>query len=187
MRFCIWGCVKACAPTKLGFLMGPLIVKNIDEGWWRSQSIYQSCLKIVVSLRPEIPKDPLKILEVKTWALSVFFCNSVLSVCVGFAKMLGLFFNLYVTICFFSLDSTWLNPWFCKEVVKRKKKLREITADLFVASRRQNTSDVEAQEMIEWVVIGLSRWKKNSGGWTKTMWKNSLCKLEVSLGEEGLL
>jgi hypothetical protein len=26
-------------------------------------------------------------------------------------------------------------------VVKRKKKLREITADLFVASRRQNTSD----------------------------------------------
>eukprot|EP00913_Durusdinium_trenchii_P026258 g24637.t1 len=30
-----------------------------------------------------------------------------------------------------------------KEVVKRKKKLREVTADLFVASRRQNTSDVE--------------------------------------------
>ena len=26
-------------------------------------------------------------------------------------------------------------------MVKRKKKLREITADLFVASRRQNTSD----------------------------------------------
>ena len=36
-------------------------------------------------------------------------------------------------------------PWPSqREVVKRKKKLREITADLFVASRRQNTSDVEA-------------------------------------------
>lgn len=35
-------------------------------------------------------------------------------------------------------------PWPSqREVVKRKKKLREITADLFVASRRQNTSDVE--------------------------------------------
>ncbi|CAK9073866.1 unnamed protein product [Durusdinium trenchii] len=35
-------------------------------------------------------------------------------------------------------------PWPAqREVVKRKKKLREVTADLFVASRRQNTSDVE--------------------------------------------
>ncbi|CAJ1379959.1 unnamed protein product [Effrenium voratum] len=36
-------------------------------------------------------------------------------------------------------------PWPAqREVVKRKKKLREVTADLFVASRRQGTGDVEA-------------------------------------------
>ncbi|CAE7444052.1 unnamed protein product [Symbiodinium natans] len=36
-------------------------------------------------------------------------------------------------------------PWPAqREVVKRKKKLREITADLFVAARRQGTGDVEA-------------------------------------------
>ncbi|CAE7298105.1 unnamed protein product [Symbiodinium pilosum] len=36
-------------------------------------------------------------------------------------------------------------PWPAqREVVKRKKKLREVTADLFVAARRQGTGDVEA-------------------------------------------
>ncbi|CAK9093768.1 ULP_PROTEASE domain-containing protein [Durusdinium trenchii] len=41
-------------------------------------------------------------------------------------------------------------PWPAqREVVKRKKKLREVTADLFVASRRQNTSDVEAGSAAE--------------------------------------
>ena len=43
-------------------------------------------------------------------------------------------YNLHI----FRLTRTSLRS---QEVVKRKKKLREITADLFVASRRQNTSD----------------------------------------------